>query len=98
MACSRGRFSPAELTPQHDREPAGLSREGGMSDARAVVEDDIRTARTLPVAFYRDAAVVERAREKVFARSWQHVDGAAAMRRTASALPFELLPGCLDEP
>src|SRR4051812_4444504 len=69
-----------------------------MSDARAVVEDDIRTARTLPVAFYRDAAVFERAREKVFARSWQHVDGAAAMRRTASALPFELLPGCLDEP
>src|SRR4051794_6902354 len=75
----------------------GLSSRGAMRDARRVIDDDIARARTLPAAFYRDPLLFERAREKVFARSWQQIDGAAALRRGA-VLPFEFLPGCVEEP
>ena len=69
-----------------------------MGDAPRVIDDDISRARTLPAAFYRDAATFEQVREKVFARSWQQVDGAERVRRRGAVLPFELLPGCVEEP
>jgi len=63
-----------------------------------VIDADIRKARTLPAAFYRDAVLFERMRERVFARSWQLVDGAERAAARGSVLPFTLLEGCLDEP
>jgi choline monooxygenase len=63
-----------------------------------VIEDDIARARTLPASFYRDPAVFERVRERIFARSWQHVDGAGRADKPGAVLPFELLEGCVDEP
>lgn len=63
-----------------------------------MIDDDIASARTLPASFYRDPAIFERVRERVFARSWQFVDGAERAARPGAVLPFELLPGCVDEP
>ena len=62
------------------------------------IDDDIRRARTLPSAFYRDLAVFERVRERVLARSWQLVDGAERASAPGSVLPFSFVEGCLDEP
>jgi len=67
-------------------------------DDGAVIDADIRRARTLPAAFYRDAAMFERIRERVFARSWQLVDGAEQAARPGTVVPFPLLGGCVDEP
>jgi choline monooxygenase len=63
-----------------------------------VIDEEIRLARTLPASFYRDPAVFERVREKVFARSWQLVDGAEQVASPGAVLPFTFLQGCLDEP
>jgi phenylpropionate dioxygenase-like ring-hydroxylating dioxygenase large terminal subunit len=69
-----------------------MTREGPL------IDEDIRRARTLPAAFYRDPVLFERVRERVFARSWQLVDGAERASAPGSVLPFRLLPGCVDEP
>ncbi len=63
-----------------------------------MIHEDIRRAHTLPAAFYRDPAVLDRLRERVFARSWQLVDGAERATAPGSVLPFALLDGCVDEP
>src|SRR2546421_10724688 len=70
----------------------------GRDTMQGVIDDDIRRARTLPAAFYRDPAVFERVRERVFARSWQLVDGAERAAGPGSVLPFAFLEGCVDEP
>src|SRR5256886_8523816 len=79
---------------------AGRSRRRsqGCDTMAAVIDADIRKARTLPAAFYRDAVLFERMRERVFARSWQLVDGAERAAARGSVLPFTLLEGCVDEP
>jgi choline monooxygenase len=61
-----------------------------------LIHEDIRQARTLPASFYRDPAVFERVRERVFARSWQVVDAAAPA--PGHAVPFEHVAGCPSEP
>jgi choline monooxygenase len=63
-----------------------------------VIDDEIRCARTLPGSFYRDPAIFERIRERVFARSWQLVDGAEGVARPGSVLPFTFLEPAVDEP
>ena len=63
-----------------------------------VIDEDIRRARTLPAAFYRDPALFDRIRERVFARSWQLVDGAESAAMRGSVLPFTFLEGCVEEP
>jgi choline monooxygenase len=63
-----------------------------------VIDPDIRSARTLPASFYRDPAVFERVRERVFARSWQLVLDAEAAAQPGSLKPFSFLEGCIDEP
>jgi len=63
-----------------------------------MIDDDIASARTLPASFYRDPALFEAMRERVFARSWQVIDGAERAASRGSVLPFELLAGCVDEP
>src|SRR5436305_4492559 len=63
-----------------------------------VIDPDIETARTLPASFYRDPAVFERIRERVFARSWQLVLDAGAAAQPGSLVPFTFLADCIDEP
>jgi choline monooxygenase len=63
-----------------------------------VIDEDIRRARTLPAAFYRDRDLFDRMRERVFARSWQLVDGAERAAASGSVLPFTFLEGCVEEP
>ena len=63
-----------------------------------MIDDDIRRARTLPASFYRDAATFDRIRERVFARSWQLVDGAERITRPGAVLPFTFLEPTVDEP
>ena len=63
-----------------------------------MIDEDIRRARTLPAAYYRDRDLFERIRERVFARSWQLVDGAEQASAPGSVLPFAFLEGCVDEP
>ena len=63
-----------------------------------MIDEDITRAETLPASFYRDPAVFERARERLFARSWQLIDGAERAAGPGSVLPFALLEGCVDEP
>ena len=63
-----------------------------------LIDEDIRHARTLPAAFYRDPATFERVRERVLARGWQMIDGAERVAQPGAVLPFAFLPGCIDEP
>ncbi len=63
-----------------------------------LVDADIRRARTLPSSFYRDPALYEEIRERIFARSWQFVGDRDLVKIPGSVHPFTLLEGCLDEP
>ncbi len=62
------------------------------------IDADIRRAWTLPGRFYADLAVYERAKEAVFARSWQLVADTDQLRLPGQVHPVTLLAGCLDEP
>ena len=61
-----------------------------------MIDPDIARASTLDASFYRDPAIFDRLRERLFARSWQVVDGEAPA--PGGALPFAFLPGCVEEP
>jgi choline monooxygenase len=63
-----------------------------------IVDEDIRRAATLPAWVYSDAELYERAKERVFERSWQLVADTDRLRAPGQVLPFTLLEGCLDEP
>lgn len=65
---------------------------------RDTIHPDIARAYTLPGSMYADPAVYARAAETVFAASWQYVREARRLPAEDGALPFVLLPGCLDEP
>ena len=62
------------------------------------VDPDITVARTLPSAFYRDAATYDRVLERVFARSWQWIGDTADVAAPGALSPREMLPGSLAEP
>jgi choline monooxygenase len=63
------------------------------------IDPDISRAGTLPGQFYQSAALFDRCREAVFARSWQLVAGAeAAVRRPLDAWPFFFMDHFLEEP
>jgi choline monooxygenase len=62
------------------------------------IADDIARAETLPADVYVDLAWYERAKEKIFARSWQFIGEAAQVKTPGQVRPFTLLEGCLDEP
>jgi choline monooxygenase len=59
---------------------------------------DIRSAQTLPSAYYHDPELYARVVERAFAASWQFVPGAERVKAPGHVLPFTLLEGCLDEP
>ncbi len=63
-----------------------------------MVDADVAAARTLPSSFYLDAAMFERVRERVHARSWQWIGDLADMAEPGSLSPRTLLAGHLDEP
>jgi len=62
------------------------------------VDPDIRVAATIDSGFYRDEAVYARARERIFARTWQWIGDLSDVADTGSLSPRELLPGLVDEP
>src|SRR5690349_12610522 len=62
------------------------------------VDQDIGKASTLPAWIYSDPEVHDRARDRVFARSWQLVGDLDRMRAPGTVCPITLLEGCLDEP
>ena len=62
------------------------------------IDPDIRKASTLPADFYRDPQVYEAMRERVFCKSWQWLGDVPVPEEPAAAVPFELLPGFLNEP
>ncbi|HEX5138950.1 MAG TPA: SRPBCC family protein [Planctomycetota bacterium] len=67
-------------------------------DGRIEIDPDIRVARTLPAACYRDPAFLERCRETVFARSWQLAADEETVAEPGRVHPFPFLDGCVDEP
>jgi choline monooxygenase len=69
-----------------------------MDPLRFDVDPDIRRASTPPGALYTDARVLERARERVFAPSWQFAGDDRDVREPEHVRPFTLLEGLLDEP
>jgi len=71
------------------REPAWESLE---------IDPEIRRAATLPAWVYSSPEAFDRARERVFARSWQWAADADAVRVPGQCHPLTLLEGCLDEP
>ncbi|MCB0662493.1 MAG: Rieske 2Fe-2S domain-containing protein [Saprospiraceae bacterium] len=60
--------------------------------------NDIRQSATLPGAFYKDLSLFEKSIEKVFASTWQFVDGVSNLLIENNLVPFEFLPGILSEP
>jgi choline monooxygenase len=62
------------------------------------VAEDIRAASTLPAWIYSDPEAYARARERVFAPSWQLVGDTDRLRAPGQVCPLTLLEGCLDEP
>lgn len=65
---------------------------------RFIIDPDIARARTLDTAFYTDPAIFTRAKEKLFAPSWQFIGDTSQVPAAGNALPFTLLEGYLDEP
>jgi len=66
-----------------------------VTDDDLFIDDDVARAHTLPARVYRDAALFERLCERAFARAWHLVP---TPPEPEHVVPFELLPGFLDEP
>lgn len=62
------------------------------------IDPDITKAETLPASFYKDAAVFEALKEKVFLSSWQWVGDQDQVTLPQSVFPFVLFDGYLTEP
>lgn len=62
------------------------------------VHERIEEASTLPASFYKDPAMFEVVRERIFARSWQFIGDADGLRAPGTVRPFILLEKYLDEP
>jgi phenylpropionate dioxygenase-like ring-hydroxylating dioxygenase large terminal subunit len=69
-----------------------------MTSKRFEIAGDISRAETLPANVYVAPNWYERAKERIFARSWQFIGEAAQVRSPGHVRPFTLLEGCLDEP
>jgi len=62
------------------------------------IHPNIAKAETLPASFYRDQAVFDAIKEKVFLRSWQWIGDEKLVSLPQSVHPFILLEGYLTEP
>lgn len=68
------------------------------ADRRFAIDADIRRASTLPSWVYSDPEVFARARERVFAPSWQLVADLDRIKVPGRVWPLTLLEGVLNEP
>ena len=62
------------------------------------IDPDIKKAETLPASFYRDQAVFDAIKEKVFLKSWHWIGDKNLVKLPQSVHPFVLLDGYLTEP
>lgn len=62
------------------------------------IDSDIRKANTLPAKFYRRTKWFEASANQIFARTWQYVGDRADLATPGQVIPFNHLPGLLDEP
>lgn len=62
------------------------------------VDKDVTTASTLPAYFYNSTEFFEASKEKIFTKTWQFCPIGDIPESNNFVLPFELLPGMLDEP
>lgn len=70
-----------------------------MSHARLDIDPDIRRARTPPSALYHDPQWFQRIGERILARTWHaNPDPPLPACAPGTAVPWNLLPGALDEP
>src|SRR5690349_2586257 len=63
---------------------------------RFPVDPNIAVAKTISTEVYTSAAILEEAREKIFAPSWQFVGDTGRIPDIGSVYPFTLLKGYLD--
>jgi choline monooxygenase len=62
------------------------------------IDADIRSAQTPPAWFYTDPQVFDAMRTRAFARSWQIVADADAIKAPGNVHPCAFLEGAIDEP
>lgn len=62
------------------------------------IDPDIARAATLPAEAYADPRWLERARKRVFPRTWHLIGDTDQIRLPGHCVPLTLLPGLLDEP
>jgi phenylpropionate dioxygenase-like ring-hydroxylating dioxygenase large terminal subunit len=65
---------------------------------RFTIDPDISIAKTPDTDFYTDPELFARAKEKLFAPSWQYIGHAGLAKTSGGAHPFILLENYLDEP
>ena len=62
------------------------------------VDPDIAKAKTLSTDFYTDPKSFQKAKEKIFSRSWQFMGDASVLEKAGQCFPINLLEHYLDEP
>ena len=62
------------------------------------VDPDIAKAKTLSTDFYTDPKYFQRAKEKIFSRTWQFLGDTTQIEKPGQCLPVNLLEKYLDEP
>jgi len=65
---------------------------------RFPVDPNIATAKTISTEVYTSVAILEEAKEKIFAPSWQYIGDTDLVEEAGSIHPFTLLEGYLNEP
>ncbi len=62
------------------------------------INSDIKKAETLPASFYRDQAVFDTIKEKIFLKTWQWIGDENLVPTAHGVYPFVLLDNYLTEP
>lgn len=65
---------------------------------RFFIDPDIKKAETLPASFYKDPAIFEELKEKVFSKCWLWIGDENLVPLSGSVYPFVLLDNFLNEP
>lgn len=62
------------------------------------IDPEIRRAQTPPASFYTDPQIFESIRRRGFARSWQFVADADAVKAPGNVYPCSFIEGAMDDP
>ena len=62
------------------------------------IDPNIARAKTIDTSFYLDPACLEKAKEQIFAPSWQYIGHTGMVSKAGDAHPFRLLENYIDEP